>query len=75
MDVTCQKLQFTPIDGRTVRLTGDFSECEVDKDNGKIVALRFDGYAIEANSTISVKNSRFKVNKIITDVLLSLIHI
>ena len=69
MDVTCQKLQFTPIDGRTVRLTGDFSECEVDKDNGKIVALRFDGYAIEANSTISVKNSRFKVNKIITDVL------
>ena len=40
-----------------------------DKDNGEIVALRFDDFSIEANSTISVKGSRFKVNKIITDIL------
>ena len=29
--VICQDIQFTPINGRTVRLTGDLSKCEVKK--------------------------------------------
>ena len=65
--VTCQKLQLTPIDGRTVRLTGDLSVCDVDKDNGEIVRLSVHDTVIAVGDTITVKNSRFKVNMIISD--------
>ena len=37
--VICQDIQFTPVNGRTVRLTGDLSKCEVKKIHNVTVSL------------------------------------
>ena len=37
--VTCRDIQFTPINGRTVRLTGDLSKCEAEKVQDVIIGL------------------------------------
>lgn len=40
--VTCGKIKLTPISGRTVRLSGDLSKCQTEKDeHGDIVSISF----------------------------------
>ena len=68
--VTCQTVQFIPINGRTVRLTGDFSVCTTEKDGKNIKTLTFDfpdgPCIITVGNTITVGDTaRFKVNVIV----------
>ena len=37
--VKCQDIQFTPISGRTVRLTGDLSKCDIEEIHGVIISI------------------------------------
>tara|TARA_R100000908_G_C3747230_1_gene142326 strand:+ start:460 stop:1245 length:786 start_codon:yes stop_codon:yes gene_type:complete len=68
--VACQKIQLTPVNGRTVRLTGDYSICTVthnEDDVTEIVSVMFDfddgPCIIHIGDTITVgEKSRFKVN-------------
>jgi hypothetical protein len=67
--VICQDIQFTPINGRTVRLTGDLSKCETEKIHDVIISLVCKypecEYKIKLGDTIrSNAKSPFRVNLI-----------
>lgn len=67
--VICTDIQFTPVNGRTVRLTGDLSKCEIEKIQDVIISVtcKFQDcdYKIKLGDTIrpNVK-SPFRVNLI-----------
>lgn len=67
--VECQNIQLTPINGRTVRLIGDFSVCTVGETDGRVSSVTFDfedlfgPCTISEGDTITVgEKARFKVN-------------
>lgn len=67
--VNCRDLQFTPINGRTVRLTGDLSKCEAEKIQDVIIRLtcKFDDcdYEIKIGSTVRPRQkSPYRINLI-----------
>lgn len=67
--VICQDTQFTPVNGRTVRLTGDLSKCEVAKVQDVIISLtcEYDScdYKICLGDTLRPqKKSPYRVNLI-----------
>ena len=67
--VNCRDLQFTPINGRTVRLTGNLSKCEAKKIHDVIIGItcKLDDceYEIKIGSTVrSAPKSPYRVNLI-----------
>jgi len=67
--VMCRDIQFTPINGRTVRLTGDLSKCEAEKIQDVIIGLtcKFDDcdYEIKIGGTVRPRQrSPYRVNLI-----------
>ena len=67
--VMCRDIQFTPVNGRTVRLTGDLSKCEAKKIQDVIIGLtcKFDDceYEIKIGGTIRPRQkSPYRVNLI-----------
>ena len=65
--VACQKIQLTPINGRTVRLIGDFSVCTTSETDGRVSSVIFDfddgPCVISEGDTITIgTKARFKVN-------------
>jgi hypothetical protein len=67
--VNCRDIQFTPINGRTVRLTGDLSKCEAEQIQDVIIGLtcKFDDceYEIKIGGTIRPRHkSPYRVNLI-----------
>ena len=67
--VNCRDLQFTPINGRTVRLTGDLSKCEAEQIQDVIIGLtcKFPDcdYEIKIGGTIRPRaKSPYRINLI-----------
>ncbi len=67
--VKCQDIQFTPISGRTVRLTGDLSKCDIEEIHGVITSItcKFPGcdYTVKLGDTIRPRStSPYRVNVI-----------
>jgi hypothetical protein len=67
--VKCQDIQFTPVSGRTVRLTGDLSKCKTEKIHDVITSLTCTypecDYTINLGETIRPRTkSPYRVNLI-----------
>ena len=67
--VACRDIQFTPVSGRTVRLTGDLSKCEVEQIHGVIVSItcKFPDcdYTVKLGDTIRPRaKSPYRINVI-----------
>lgn len=65
--VICSDIQFTPVNGRTVRLTGDLSKCEAKKIHGVITSIvcTYNDYTYELKLGDTVRinaKSPYKVN-------------
>ena len=67
--VKCQDIQFTPVSGRTVRLTGDLSKCDIEEIHGVIISITCQfpecDYTIKLGETIRPRaKSPYRVNVI-----------
>ena len=67
--VKCQDIQFTPVSGRTVRLTGDLSKCDIEEIHGVIISItcKFPecDYTVKLGDTIRPRaKSPYRVNVI-----------
>jgi hypothetical protein len=67
--VICNDIQLTPLNGRTVRLTGDLSKCKVEKIHGVIVSMEFSindcSWEVKLGETIRTRRASYRVNVIL----------